>query len=161
MNAPQADPLALPAKRTTIIVRDLQRSRQFYESCLGLTIFYEGFIGNPGASALLRHQCEGLNMVVLRSDHPSLGMIGLMEVVNPDPPLAATRTDGPVVQGETVIVIPTSSMSDLMKRLRASDAIIVGEPVLLQIPNRGEIHEVFVRDPDGVLLNFSYHGSLS
>lgn len=160
MSSSEGKPLVLPAKRTTVVVRDLKRSREFYESCLGLTVFYEGFVGNPGASALLGHRCEGLNMVVLQSDHPSLGMIGLMEVVDPQPPLPNPDISSTVAHGDTVIVIPTSDMTQLMERLRATDAEIVGEPVRLQIPNRGEIHEVFVRDPDGVMLNFSYHGSL-
>ena len=160
MSSSQPKPLVLPAKRTTVVVRDLKRSREFYESCLKLEVFYEGFVGNPGASSLLGYQCEGLNMVVLQSDHPQLGMIGLMEVVEPDPPLSNPKPGGPLAYGETVIVIPTSDMTALMGRLKAAEADIIGEPVRLKIPNRGEIHEVFVRDPDGVMLNFSYHGSL-
>ncbi len=150
--------LTQPAKRTTIIVRNLARSRQFYEHHLGLTPFFEGFVGNPGASALIGHSCAGLNMLVLKAAHATLGMIGLMEVVHADPPLPHYQAGESLRAGETIIVIPTTQLDAVIHNLKAAGADFISNPVSMEIPGRGEIHEVFVRDPDGVLLNFSQHG---
>lgn len=46
-----------PVSRTTIFVRDMARAKAFYCDLLGLSIFLENVIPNPGASQILGQPC--------------------------------------------------------------------------------------------------------
>jgi catechol 2,3-dioxygenase-like lactoylglutathione lyase family enzyme len=152
--------LTAPIKRTTVVVADLNRSLAFYRDLLGMSVYYDGEIGNPGASAITAHRCNGLRMVVLQSNHPELGMLGLMQLHNPQPPLRATEWDSTLRYGETILVIPTTQMRVLYQRMLAAGIKVVAPPTRIEVPNRPEIHEMMARDPDGVVVNLTQRGPL-
>ncbi len=152
--------MTAPTKRTTIIVRDLQKSVAFYRDLLGMDVFYEGHIGNPGASALMGMEISGLNMVVLNVDGAETGMIGLMELCDADPPLEETSWSAQVKAGETILVIPTENMKALHQRMADQGYTVATPPTKMEVPNRPEIHEMMARDPDGVIVNLTQRGPL-
>ncbi len=149
-----------PVKRTTIVVADIERSLSFYRDLLGMDVFYDGRIGNPGATDVTATPCEGLRMVVLQAQSSDVGMIGLMEIQQPRVPLAATRWDKQLKTGESILVIPTEEMRELHERMVATGVCVVTPPVRVVVPNRPEIHEMMVRDPDGVVVNLTQRGPL-
>ena len=153
--------LVSAVKRTTIVVRDLERSLTFYRNLLGLTVFFEGTILNPGASDVTGIRCESLRMVVLRAEDLDTGMIGLMAIRGAEPPLAATQPGTDIRAGESIIVIPTTRLQALYHRLRAADVSIITPPVAVGVPDRPEIHEMMIRDPDGVVINITQRGPLA
>jgi len=155
-----ADNPTAPVKRTTIVVRDIEASLGFYRDILGLDVFYDGVIGNPGASELTSIDCEGIRMVVLQSQGAETGMIGLMELLNADPPLESTGWNTRLRTGETILVIPTDNMKLLHERMEAAGACVVTPPTRMVVPNRPEIHEMMARDPDGVVVNLTQRGPL-
>lgn len=148
-------------KRTTIVVKDLERSLTFYRDLLGLSVFFDGTIPNPGASDVTGIQCESLRMVVLRAEELDTGMIGLMDIHGASPPLAATRPSGKLRTGESILVIPTNQLKSLYARLKEADIEIVTPPVAVDVPDRPEIHEMMMRDPDGVVINVTQRGPLA
>ncbi len=152
--------MTAPVKRTTIIVEDMQRSLQFYRDLLGMEVFFQGQIGNPGASELMGMAIAGLHMVVLTVDDSQLGMVGLMEVQDADPPLHAVQRSTRVKTGETILVIPTDNMRALHDRMIAEGYAVVTPPTRMEVPNRPEIHEMMARDPDGVIINLTHRGPL-
>jgi len=154
------DNLTSPVKRTTIVVRDIKRSLAFYRDLLGMNVFYEGTIGNPGATELTGIPCSGLQMAVLNVNGSELGMIGLMAFVDAQPPLAETVWNSRLRAGETILVIPTENMKALHERMIASGGTVVTPPTRMQVPGRGEIHEMMARDPDGVVVNLTQRGPL-
>ena len=149
-----------PSKRTTIIVRDMDKSLAFYRDLLGMDVFYEGHIGNPGASDLMGMNISGLKMVVMNVDQSETGMIGLMQLLDADPPLAETDWSSTVKAGETILVISTEHMKDLHERMVAEGYLVVTPPTKMEVPNRPEIHEMMARDPDGVIVNLTQRGPL-
>jgi catechol 2,3-dioxygenase-like lactoylglutathione lyase family enzyme len=149
-----------PVKRTTIIVKDMARSLKYYRDLLGMEVFFEGNIGNPGASELMGMQIAGLHMVVLTVKDSQTGMVGLMELKGAKQPLEATQWSGTVKTGETILVIPTENMRALHERMVAEGHTVVTPPTKMEVPNRPEIHEMMARDPDGVIVNLSHRGSL-
>lgn len=149
-----------PVKRTTIVVADIERSLAFYRDLLGMDVFYDGRIGNPGASDVTATPCEGLRMVVLQAQKSEVGMIGLMEIQQPRVPLTATQWDRRLKTGETILVIPTDEMRSLHERMLAAGVFVVTPPVRVVVPDRPEIHEMMVRDPDGVVVNLTQRGPL-
>jgi catechol 2,3-dioxygenase-like lactoylglutathione lyase family enzyme len=149
-----------PVKRTTIVVADIERSLSFYRDLLGMDVFYDGRIGNPGATDVTATPCEALRMVVLQAQSSEVGMIGLMEIQQPCLPLAATEWDKRLKTGEAILVIPTDEMRALHERMVATGVCVVTPPVRVVVPNRPEIHEMMVRDPDGVVVNLTQRGPL-
>lgn len=152
--------MTAPSKRTTIIVRDIEKSVTFYRDLLGMDVFYEGHIGNPGASELMGMKISGLKMVVLNVDGAETGMIGLMELLDADPPLEETDWSAQVKAGETILVIPTENMKALHERMVEQGYTVATPPTKMEVPNRPEIHEMMARDPDGVIVNLTQRGPL-
>lgn len=152
--------LTAPVKRTTIVVADMQRSLAFYRELLGMDVYFEGRVGNPGASEIMAVPCEAVHMVVLQSQGSEVGMIGLMKIEGPREPLEATRWDPRLKTGESILVIPTENMRLLHERMLQAGVCVVTSPVRVVVPNRPEIHEMMVRDPDGVVVNLTQRGPL-
>ena len=149
-----------PVKRTTIIVKDMARSLKYYRDLLGMEVFFQGHIGNPGASELMGMEISGLHMVVLTVNESQMGMVGLMELKDPNPPLESAQWSNTVKTGETILVIPTNHMRALHERMVAEGYTVVTPPTRMVVPNRPEIHEMMARDPDGVIVNLSHRGPL-
>ncbi len=144
-----------PIKRTTIFVRDMDRSLEYYRGLLGLGVFYDGHVGNPGASQLLGARCEGIHMVVLEADSTPTGKLGLMKAIAPEIPFAELPRQTAMRLGETVLVMPTTNLESLHARMQQRGDVIVTPPVQLDVPGRGPVLEMFARDPDGVLINLT------
>ncbi len=149
-----------PVKRTTVVVADLTRSLAFYRDLLGMDVFFEGDIGNPGASGVTAVDCEDLRMVVLSVAGSELGMVGLMEIHGAKPPLTATQWDKRLKTGEAILVIPTENMQSLHEKMVAAGVCVVTPPTRIVVPGRPEIHEMMVRDPDGMVVNLTQRGPL-
>ncbi len=154
------DNLTEPLKRTTIVVRNIEASLAFYRDLLGMDVFYDSVIGNPGASELTQIPCSGLHMVVLSVGGADMGMVGLMQFKDADPPLAQTEWESRLKAGETILVIPTENMRALHDEMLARGTTVVTPPTKMEVPNRGEIHEMMARDPDGVVVNLTQRGPL-
>lgn len=152
--------LVSAVKRTTIVVGNLQRSLDFYRDILGLRVFFDGTIQNPGASDVTGITCQKLRMVVLRAEELDTGMIGLMEIHGADPPLRAITPGEDLRTGESILVIPTTQLKTLYERLKQAGVHIMAPPVAVDVPDRPEIHEMMIRDPDGVVINLTQRGPL-
>lgn len=150
-----------PVKRTTIVVADMARSVAFYRDLLGMDLFYEGRVGNPGASAVTGIECEGLHMVVLQAHGSEIGMVGLMQVLGPRRSLEPTGWSPRLRIGESILVIPTTRLAELHARMIAAGATVVAPPVRIEVPGRGEVHEMMARDPDGMVVNLTQRGPLA
>lgn len=152
--------LVAPVSRTTIFVRDMARAKAFYQDLLGLTVMIENVIPNPGASQILGQPCDGLHICVLRAADTTIGNIGLAAVIGADPPLADRPIPDRVVLGEPCLVIRTEHLQELLPRLRAFPGVrILSEPTHLVLPIPDEVWEMFLRDPDGTMINLSHHGA--
>ncbi len=149
-----------PVKRTTVVVANLERSLAFYRDLLGMDVFFQGDIGNPGASGVTAVDCTGLRMVVLSVAGSELGMVGLMEIHGAKPALEATRWDTRLKTGEAILVIPTENMRSLHEKMVAAGVCVVTPPTRIVVPDRSEVHEMMVRDPDGMVVNLIQRGPL-
>lgn len=85
--------LTEPVKRTTLVVRDVEASLRFYRDLLGMQVFFDGEIGNPSASEVTGVNCRAIRMVVLQVGDSQLGMVGLMQLLDPDPPLQSLERE--------------------------------------------------------------------
>jgi len=136
--------LTAPVSRTTIFTRDAERALGFYRDLLEMEVWIDTLIPNPGASDILGQPCESMRIIVLRADDTTIGNIGLAEVHGANPPLEDPVPATNVRFGEPCMV--------------AAGVHVISPPTKLELPLPEEVWEMFLRDPDGTMINLSHHG---
>lgn len=125
-------------KRTTLIVRDLERSVAFYRDVFGLSVWYDDEIVLSGTGLAAGAAGDRTRLVVMQAQDPVVGMIGLLQFVEPPlPPPAALRSRLGI--GDVVFVMQTDDIASLHRRLVDRGARIYAPP-----------HEFRARGADGV-----------
>jgi catechol 2,3-dioxygenase-like lactoylglutathione lyase family enzyme len=125
-------------KRTTLIVRDVRRSTQFYRDVLGLSVWYDDEIVLGGRGLAAGKQGDRTRLVIMKAQDPVIGMIGLLQFTEPPlPEPAGDRTRLGI--GDVVFVMQTDDVRAVHERLQAWGARVHAEP-----------HEFVVRGADGV-----------
>lgn len=74
---PESERLPVDLRRTTLVVRDIDRSLPLYRDALGLKVIYDQVIGGT------------TRLVLLRANDDFIGVLGLMQRLNltePPPP---------------------------------------------------------------------------
>ncbi|MBT5242229.1 MAG: hypothetical protein HN793_12685 [Rhodospirillaceae bacterium] len=113
-NAPNID--AFGIKRTTLIVRDIQRSINFYKHVMGMAVWYDQEMpvggevlpaGEPGAQ---------VRVVIMQGNDPEVGMLGLMQYLDPvvADPGPYPRTIG---IGTAMFVASAENVNDINRRM--------------------------------------------
>ena len=150
--------LTAPVSRTTIFTRDAERALGFYRDLLEMEVWIDTLIPNPGASDILGQPCESMRIIVLRADDTTIGNIGLAEVHGANPPLEDPVPATNVRFGEPCMVIRTDQLKELLPKLDAAGVHVISPPTKLELPLPEEVWEMFLRDPDGTMINLSHHG---
>lgn len=124
-------------KRTTLIVGDVARSMAFYRDVLGLTVWYDDEIILGGVSLPVGQRGDRTRLVIMKSEDPVIGMLGLLQFTDPPLPVpAAQRTRLGI--GDVVFVMQTEDVEEVHGRLLAAGARVHAAP-----------HEFSVRGADG------------
>jgi catechol 2,3-dioxygenase-like lactoylglutathione lyase family enzyme len=119
-------------KRTTLIVRDAGRSLQFYRDVLGMSVWYDDEVVLAAGGA-----GDRTRLVIMRGLDPVIGMIGLLQWVDPALPGPARQRDRLGI-GDVVFVTQSDDVHEAYGRLQAWGARIHAAP-----------HEFRVRGHDG------------
>jgi catechol 2,3-dioxygenase-like lactoylglutathione lyase family enzyme len=144
-------------RRTTIVVRDIDKSIAFYRDAVGLRVGWdrESVLGDaiplaPGA--------KGRFATVMGEDD-AIGMIGLLQVVDPPlpaPPIPDTDT---LAVAATIFVIGTADCDGVYDRLKAVDARIYKAPYDQELKGRDgasiKMRSMAAWDPDGHFLEIN------
>ena len=80
-------------KRTTLIVRSIERSVAFYRDVLGLSVWYDDRVTLSGVGLAAGARGDETHLVIMQASDPVVGKIGLLEFTQPrlpEPP----RRDG-------------------------------------------------------------------
>lgn len=101
-------------KRTTLIVRDVNRSVAFYRDVLGLSVWYDDEIVLSGTGLAAGGKGDRTRLVIMKADDPVIGMIGLLEFTEPRLPEPATRTRLGI--GDTVFVLQGKNVASVHQR---------------------------------------------
>ncbi|MCG8443573.1 MAG: VOC family protein [Caulobacterales bacterium] len=70
-------------KRTTLIVRDAEAGARWYEHVFGMTRWFDKPFTLSGVGLAAGEAGDETRLVILKANHPEIGMIGLLEWVNP------------------------------------------------------------------------------
>ena len=140
--------------RSSIFVRDLEKSVRFYRA-LGLTeTYYEGVLEHPSANAIIGFpEIRPLSIHILkRPGGTNYGMIGLFKLDDSLDAEILPPAIGPARIGEVALIFYVRSMDETIANLRAAGATWSPEPIMFVMPHRQQ-PEVCLRDCDGVLIN--------
>ena len=70
-------------KRTTLIVRDMEKSRAWYEEVLEMSAYYDDEVVLSGTGMAAGKKGDRTHLVILKCQDPVIGMIGLLQWVKP------------------------------------------------------------------------------
>lgn len=129
-------------KRTTLIVRDMAASKRWYEFVLGMTGYYDDEITLSGVGMAAGKAGDVTHLVILKCEDPQIGMIGLLQWV--DPPLPAPdEIPTSVTYGNPTFVVSGDDVRESCRRARELGTRVHAEP-----------HEWSVRGADGSMKYF-------
>lgn len=142
-------------RRTTLVVRDINKSVAFYRDALGLKVFYDSELELSGVVMPIAQPGAKCHLVIMQADDPWIGMIGLLQVT--DPPEA---DPGPYRQrlsiGDIAFVMASDDARAVFERVRASGVQLIAEPRESVVPKTGggEIRMLTSSffDPDGFFI---------
>ena len=113
-------------KRTTLIVRDIKKSTQWYEEVLGMSIYYDGEVTLGGKGMAAGKKGDVTHLIILKCDDPVIGMIGLLQWV--DPLWPAPEIPNEVNYGQPTFVLETDNLDGVYKKAIELDTNIFSEP---------------------------------
>ncbi|MEQ8735711.1 MAG: VOC family protein [Rhodospirillaceae bacterium] len=116
-NAPNID--AFGIKRTTLIVRDIQKSVEFYTNIMGMTVWYDHEMPVGGEVLPAGEPGANVRVVILQGNDPEVGMLGLMQYLDPsiEDPGPYPRTIG---IGTAMFVAGAEDVADIHSRMAAA-----------------------------------------
>ncbi|MDJ0656972.1 MAG: VOC family protein [Xanthomonadales bacterium] len=113
-------------KRTTLIVRDMERSIQWYQAVLGLSIWFDKPFTLSGVGLAAGKAGDVTRLVILQAEHDEIGMIGLLQWV--DPPLPAPEIPTGVSYGNPTFVVASDDARECWRQARELGTGIHAEP---------------------------------
>lgn len=114
-------------KRTTCMVRDIDRAAHWYEQVFGMTRWMDTPFTLSGAELAAGKKGDRTRLCILKCTDDTIGMIGLLEWLDPR---RATPTDLPteIAFGMPVFVVAAIDARQTVERARALGSRIHAEP---------------------------------
>jgi catechol 2,3-dioxygenase-like lactoylglutathione lyase family enzyme len=154
---PENERTPIDIRRTTLIVRDIDKSLPLYRDALGLKVVYDQKIGG-GTDANGKVTPPKVRLVLLRANDVFIGALGLMQRLDdPNPPAAANKRP---MAGNIIMVINAKDLEERFEKIRATPNVTVAtapERVEYPGPNGSKIPVLFsaVYDPDGYFIEIN------
>ena len=133
---PEAERIPVDLRRTTLVVRDIERSLPLYRDGLGLKVIYDQLIGG-GPQPDGRTLPPTVRLVLLRANDDFIGVLGLMQRLNLEqaPPPPEFRRAGP---GGLILVFNIHDLEQRFARIEATPFVTVAEkPRRIDYPAAG------------------------
>jgi catechol 2,3-dioxygenase-like lactoylglutathione lyase family enzyme len=134
--------VATIVKRTTLIVRDLERALAFYRDVLGFAVWYDDGIVLSGVGLAAGSAGDRTRLVIVKAEDPVIGMIGLLQFTAPELPAPPPRERLGI--GDVVFVMQTDDVAGVHARAVAAGARVHAAP-----------HRFDVRGADGTALTMT------
>jgi catechol 2,3-dioxygenase-like lactoylglutathione lyase family enzyme len=158
--AAETDRNPLDLRRTTLVVKDIEKSLALYRDALGMTVEYDQEITSPGLS--MRHGADGQNrsrLVLLSANDDYIGMLGLWQFLDQTDRDRAAPDAADFTPGEIVLLFNTKTLDETFAAAAASPGVrVVGTPKERRYPSPDGDIVVMVSmlvDPDGHTLELN------
>ncbi len=147
-------------KRTTLWVRNLDRSLAFYRDVIGLAVLEQKELAGPAIAGLVGFADGRLRIAHLGLPGSSHGWVGLYELSATNPPMQelAPPPRERVALGQAVIVFESADIDAVRRRVLEANCRLLKEPSQYVRPPRdgvpgARLTEIIVFDPDDVLVS--------
>ena len=160
--APVADGERGPVdvRRTTLVVRSVDRALAFYRDALGLDLVYDQDIVRPPREDDPTGTERHMRLALLRANDDFVGVIGLLEYTSPRLPEPAGEPQRPGI-GDVILVINAADLDQRFDRVRNTPGVrVASEPQLTTYPSPDGKGTIPVRvsavwDPDGYFIELN------
>jgi catechol 2,3-dioxygenase-like lactoylglutathione lyase family enzyme len=129
-------------KRTTLIVRSIERSVAFYRDVLGLRVWYDDRIMLSGVGLAAGARGDETHLVIMEASDPVVAKIGLLEFTDPRLPEPPRRDRLGI--GDIVFVMQGDDAEGVHRRAIACGARVHAAP-----------HRYEVRGADGAMITMT------
>ena len=106
-------------KRTTLMVRDMDRALEFYRDVLGANIWFDRPFTLDGDGLPIGKKGDELRLCIVKFDHDDIGMIGLMEFN--EPPVEVPPVTYDLGYGRPVFVVVPEDVQAIYDRATERD----------------------------------------
>jgi catechol 2,3-dioxygenase-like lactoylglutathione lyase family enzyme len=138
-------------KRTTLIVRDMEKSIEFYRDVLGMTKYYDNQITLGGDLLPAGNEGDVTHLTMWKCEDPVIGMIGLLEWI--DPVWEAPEITYKVGYGNPVFVAGIEDAEEVYEKAKKMGCVIRAPLSEAEYPAAAggivRVRSVGVFDPDG------------
>ncbi len=151
--------LPTDVRRTTIIVRDIEKSLALYRDVIGLEVNYDTNVTTSGVALPAGEPGASARLVLLNANDAWVGWIGLMQWI--DPAIPAGDYPERMGPGDVVIVMNTDDVEGRCAAAKAVPGVaFTAEPRLQVYPGRDGGADIRVMgcnffDPDGILIELN------
>ena len=114
-------------KRTTLIVRDAEKAAQWYENVLGMTRWMDTPFTLSGTQLAAGKKGDKTRLVIMKAQHDEIGMIGLLQWVDPVREDIPAELPSEIGFGMPVFVLASEDTSALLDRAREAGSRIHSE----------------------------------
>lgn len=115
-------------KRTTLMVRDAEKAAQWYESVLGLARWMDVPFTLSGTQLAAGKKGDKTRLVIMQAEHDTIGMIGLLQWVDPVREDAPAQLPTEIAFGAPVFVVAAEDARATVERARKAGSRIHSEP---------------------------------
>lgn len=157
---PTDERIPVDVRRTTLIVRDIERSLPFWRDALGLAVVYDEMIERPLDPERPDGEKRSLRLVLMRANDSFIGAVGLLEYVSPRRPERVAGEDRPIV-GDFIMVVNAKDLDTRWDKVRSVPGVrVLSEPSRVEYPAPGgdgviPVMVSMVRDPDGYFVELN------
>lgn len=138
-------------RRTTLIVRDMEKSLEFYQGVLGMELHYDNEITLGGDLLPAGNEGDLTRLVMLKCEDPVIGMIGLLQWI--DPILPAPKISYEVTYGNPIFVSAVDDAEAVYEKAKEIGCVIRAPLSEAEYPAAGggivKVRSVGLFDPDG------------
>jgi catechol 2,3-dioxygenase-like lactoylglutathione lyase family enzyme len=145
-------------KRTTLIVRSLERSVAFYRDVLGLSVWYDDEIELSGVGLAAGKRGDRTHLVIMKAADPVVGMIGLLQFTEPPLPEPAGPKRSLGI-GDIVFVMQGDDVHGVHQRALQAGARIHAAPHRFEVRGADgrelSMTSLSLWDPDDYFIEFN------
>ena len=123
-------------RRTTMIVNEIDLAIHIYKDILGMSVYYDKELVVSGKGLPTEIRDAKTRLVILQCNHRYVGMLGLLQYLDPPLPEAPPkRVPHQVQKGDVVLVINTDDVQQAYAKLsNIPQVVVISEPHLLEYP---------------------------